>query len=246
MAAPAPWTTRQKMIHASAIDPSGVARGPRRPRTSRSHQDHPLVALDVGDPAAEGEERGGRYEVAVDHPLHRGLAQVEVLLQLRYRDQADRLIDERHRDGADHPRQRDLLFVPELKLSPWFESSSNRLPPSYLTRLPWCSAKSCHRSSPAWLSSLRLWRRRSTAPETDPNADSGQFLVAALGDSITAGSPLWLKRGHPGRDQIKAVTRRVSRNTGPRGSHPELTFRNCGVFGERTDEIMDRLDDVPS
>jgi lysophospholipase L1-like esterase len=60
-------------------------------------------------------------------------------------------------------------------------------------------------------------------------------VVACLGDSITEGSPYWDSR----------------RRTGdPEGQwehwaallHPELEFRNFGIWGERTDEIAARFD----
>jgi lysophospholipase L1-like esterase len=68
-------------------------------------------------------------------------------------------------------------------------------------------------------------------------------LIAALGDSITAGSPLWdpdprVRAQAP--DQLNDQSqyeywaqRRLGRNA---------RFRNCGVFGERTDQIARRLD----
>lgn len=59
-------------------------------------------------------------------------------------------------------------------------------------------------------------------------------LVAALGDSITAGSPLWdpgARRGDPtSQYEYWAALK-----------DPSLEFRNCGVYGERTDEIALRL-----
>ena len=69
------------------------------------------------------------------------------------------------------------------------------------------------------------------------------ILVAALGDSITAGSPGW--------DRTRRA-RAVAGGGDPESQYehwaelrdPELTFRNCGVYGERTDEIATRLDDV--
>ncbi len=83
----------------------------------------------------------------------------------------------------------------------------------------------------------------STTPETDPNADSGQFLVAALGDSITAGSPLW----DPNEGIRVAIGSKLNERSQyeywAARAHPELAFRNCGVFGERTDEIARRLDE---
>jgi lysophospholipase L1-like esterase len=65
-------------------------------------------------------------------------------------------------------------------------------------------------------------------------ADSHRLVVACLGDSITEGSPQ-----HDSR----------------RGGNPEsqwmywaaderLEFRNYGIWGERTDEIADRLDEA--
>ena len=62
-------------------------------------------------------------------------------------------------------------------------------------------------------------------------------VVACLGDSITEGSPYWDSR----------------RRTGdPEGQwehwagllHPELEFRNFGIWGERTDEIAARFDEA--
>jgi lysophospholipase L1-like esterase len=66
-------------------------------------------------------------------------------------------------------------------------------------------------------------------------------LVAALGDSITAGSPGW--------DPDPAVRARI-RDADPESQYehwaalvnPGLRFRNFGVYGQRTDEIAKRLD----
>jgi lysophospholipase L1-like esterase len=60
-------------------------------------------------------------------------------------------------------------------------------------------------------------------------------VVACLGDSITEGSPYWDSRRGAGN---------------PEGQwehwagllHPELEFRNFGIWGERTDEIAARFD----
>jgi lysophospholipase L1-like esterase len=68
-------------------------------------------------------------------------------------------------------------------------------------------------------------------------------LVAALGDSITAGSPGYdpdprqrdnLGFGGDEKSQWEYWAER---------KHPEVRFRNCGVYGERTDEIAARLDE---
>ena len=77
---------------------------------------------------------------------------------------------------------------------------------------------------------------------TETAAGSGR-LVALLGDSITAGSPLW--------DPDPAVRERIgpaldetsSFGYWARDALPGTTFRNCGVLGERTDEIALRLDE---
>lgn len=69
-------------------------------------------------------------------------------------------------------------------------------------------------------------------------------MVAALGDSIVAGSPLW--------DPDPAVRSAIGGSLDPESqfelwaearSGGKLRFRNCGVFGERTDQIAARLDD---
>ena len=65
--------------------------------------------------------------------------------------------------------------------------------------------------------------------------------MAALGDSITAGSPLWdpdpsvrseLTAGPDRRSQFEYWARKAVR---------DVRFRNCGVFGETTDQIARRL-----
>lgn len=74
-----------------------------------------------------------------------------------------------------------------------------------------------------------------------PEAQRGT-VVAALGDSITAGSPLW--------DPDEGVLAQIGPAADPASQYeywaqrrlPEAQFRNCGVFGERTDEIAARLD----
>jgi lysophospholipase L1-like esterase len=68
-------------------------------------------------------------------------------------------------------------------------------------------------------------------------------LIAALGDSITA--------GNPGYDPNPELRKRLGLGADPRSQweywarreHPDLEFRNCGGRGERTDEIELRFED---
>jgi lysophospholipase L1-like esterase len=77
-------------------------------------------------------------------------------------------------------------------------------------------------------------------PQVPPGAERGT-AVAALGDSITAGNPLY----DPDPEQRAAL----SFGDDPESqfeywaakSNMDLDFVNCGVFGERTDEIAKRL-----
>jgi len=59
--------------------------------------------------------------------------------------------------------------------------------------------------------------------------------VAALGDSITEGSPGYDTR--LGGDEESQWQHWAAR------ADPRLAFRNCGVYGERTDQIQARLDE---
>jgi lysophospholipase L1-like esterase len=79
-----------------------------------------------------------------------------------------------------------------------------------------------------------------SAPRADGN---GPVLVAALGDSITAGSPAW--------DPDPGIRARLGDSADPESEFEywadlnlrgAARFRNCGVFGQRTDEIAARLD----
>ena len=82
----------------------------------------------------------------------------------------------------------------------------------------------------------------TTTTATGGEAGQDKIVVAALGDSITAGSPLW-DPDEAVRAQIGAPDERSQYEYWAAREHPELEFRNCGVFGERTDEIAARLDD---
>ena len=81
------------------------------------------------------------------------------------------------------------------------------------------------------------------APQRTATAAAGTILVAALGDSITAGTPRW--DPDPGiRDQIGTeVDRRSQYGYWAERALPGTRFRNCGVPGELTAEIALRLDD---
>jgi lysophospholipase L1-like esterase len=75
-----------------------------------------------------------------------------------------------------------------------------------------------------------------------PASSAGRTVVAALGDSITAGSPRW--------DPNPAIRAQIGSQLDPRSQYeywaeralPGTDFRNCGVPGERTDEIAVRLE----
>ena len=62
----------------------------------------------------------------------------------------------------------------------------------------------------------------------------GRIVVAALGDSITEGSPGYDSRR--GGDETSQWEHWAAR------ADARLEFRNCGVYGERTDEIRARLE----
>jgi lysophospholipase L1-like esterase len=86
---------------------------------------------------------------------------------------------------------------------------------------------------------------KSGAPESSEPAaeasESGSAAVAALGDSITSGSPLYDPDPQArtafgfGDDEQSQYEYWASK------ADPSLEFENCGVFGERTDEIAQRL-----
>jgi len=77
----------------------------------------------------------------------------------------------------------------------------------------------------------------------DRPAEAQDIRVAALGDSITAGSPLW--------DPDEKIRASIGSSADPRSQYeywaerrlPGTSFSNCGVAGERTDEIAARLED---
>jgi acyl-CoA thioesterase-1 len=73
-------------------------------------------------------------------------------------------------------------------------------------------------------------------------APPGRVVVAALGDSITSGSPGY----DPDKTQRKLLGFGGDEHSQweywARLKDPRLVFRNCGVYGQRTDEIALRLD----
>jgi len=71
------------------------------------------------------------------------------------------------------------------------------------------------------------------------------ILVAALGDSITAGSPGW-DPDPAVRRRIEAPDARSQYEFWAARRDPRLEFRNCGVYGQRTDEIAGRLEECAS
>jgi lysophospholipase L1-like esterase len=66
-------------------------------------------------------------------------------------------------------------------------------------------------------------------------------LVAALGDSITAGSPAW-DPDPAVRAGIAAPDPESQWEHWAALADPSLAFRNCGIYGQRTDQIARRLE----
>jgi lysophospholipase L1-like esterase len=69
------------------------------------------------------------------------------------------------------------------------------------------------------------------------------LIIATIGDSITAGTPLW--DPDPGvRASIAKPDERSQWQWWAAQTRPQLDFRNHGVNGERTDQIAARLNDA--
>jgi lysophospholipase L1-like esterase len=66
-------------------------------------------------------------------------------------------------------------------------------------------------------------------------------IIACLGDSITAGSPLWDPNPDV-RARLDTQDERSQWQWWAARATPQLEFRNHGVYGERTDQIAARLD----
>jgi lysophospholipase L1-like esterase len=75
------------------------------------------------------------------------------------------------------------------------------------------------------------------------HTDDPRTVVAALGDSITAGQPGY--DPDPGRQNVFGFgdDPHSSYEYWAHKKNPSLVFRNCGHFGLRTDQIADRFDD---
>ena len=69
-------------------------------------------------------------------------------------------------------------------------------------------------------------------------------VIACLGDSITAGSPLWDPDPQVRVRADKEFDERSQWQWWAARADETLDFRNHGVYGERTDEIAARLDDA--
>ena len=67
------------------------------------------------------------------------------------------------------------------------------------------------------------------------------MIVACLGDSITAGSPLWDPDAEV-RARIESPDERSQWHWWAGRADSALEFRNRGIYGQRTDEIMARLE----
>jgi len=75
----------------------------------------------------------------------------------------------------------------------------------------------------------------SSSPRRRIRAAAERIVVVALGDSITEGSPEYdSRRGGNEESQWEYWAGRAD---------PRLEFRNCGIYGQRTDEIRARLEE---
>jgi len=69
---------------------------------------------------------------------------------------------------------------------------------------------------------------------------ANSVVVVGLGDSITAGNPLW--DPDPEKRPADGGTAESQYLYWAARADPRIEFRNCGVGGERTDQILARLD----
>lgn len=83
---------------------------------------------------------------------------------------------------------------------------------------------------------------RAQGGEVDVVNEQGSVVVAALGDSIHAGSPYWDPDPDVRASYGDDLDERSQWEYWAARKDPRLRFRNCGVWGERTDQIAARFD----
>jgi lysophospholipase L1-like esterase len=75
----------------------------------------------------------------------------------------------------------------------------------------------------------------------EPQPEAGRTVVAALGDSITAGAPRW-DPDPSVRSRISDPDRRSQYGYWAQRALAGTSFLNCGISGQTTDEIAARID----
>ena len=76
-----------------------------------------------------------------------------------------------------------------------------------------------------------------------PNDEEIKLVVAALGDSITSGAPLW-DPDPSVREHAQSTDERSQWMYWAQARHPHLVFRNHGVNTQETSEIAERLENA--
>ena len=79
------------------------------PNAADADREHPPLAVDVAERAADQDQRAEREQVRVRHPLLRRQPAAEVALDRRQRDVDDRPVDRRHAGAEDRRDQRQPL-----------------------------------------------------------------------------------------------------------------------------------------